>query len=368
MPANIRFQCSHCRKTLSADPQRAGKRAACPSCKTPVQIPFPPARANPHKTIAAKSSKRAPFKKPATHCQYCDLPLRLVVKGGAVTGQRLCVKCQAVPGICPFCRSELRTNAAQQCPHCGLSWRCAAASHCPADASPKTETPETHPETAKAAQPLSDAALLKAYYASLLFSASYEKSLGFIGTLCTTYEKASPLAEFLRNFRAEFQFASHYEPKWGGVGARAASIAFNLGLIINLLVSAALSGTLGFLLGYYGAIEIGFPLPIAAGIPAALLSLIIGTAIVFGEPKFPYLLITEAINGVAIIVALPIGLCYGFINPLAMETKLDVEELRKIGNDRSALIAKIIGMGVVGTVVLAGSIGAALLVQNMRHG
>ena len=37
----IRFQCSHCKRTLSADDRQAGARAKCPGCGRPVAVPRP---------------------------------------------------------------------------------------------------------------------------------------------------------------------------------------------------------------------------------------------------------------------------------------------------------------------------------------
>src|SRR4051794_4281027 len=37
----IRFKCPSCQKALSVKDEYAGKRAACPACKKPMQIPAP---------------------------------------------------------------------------------------------------------------------------------------------------------------------------------------------------------------------------------------------------------------------------------------------------------------------------------------
>jgi DNA-directed RNA polymerase subunit M/transcription elongation factor TFIIS len=82
----IKFPCPHCKKMLSVKEHLAGKRAACPACKQPIQIPAvatAPAAADIEELAAAafsdepaKKEEKAPQFVEFT-CFYCDEKIKI---------------------------------------------------------------------------------------------------------------------------------------------------------------------------------------------------------------------------------------------------------------------------------------------------
>jgi HEAT repeat protein len=56
----IRFACPHCRKGLKAGNEKAGSRARCPKCRSPIQVPIPDGESDPPAAV----KQRAPIPEP----------------------------------------------------------------------------------------------------------------------------------------------------------------------------------------------------------------------------------------------------------------------------------------------------------------
>jgi len=55
-------------------------------------------------------------------CPKCGAHLYAVKKNRRLTGETVCIKCDAVYQTCPFCKTTLRTAKSKQCPKCHRSW------------------------------------------------------------------------------------------------------------------------------------------------------------------------------------------------------------------------------------------------------
>lgn len=76
------------------------------------------------KAIISSPIKSHPpeFVEPVEKCEKCNGELTPTYQKGKKLNRKLCHNCDITPGICPFCKSKLRTKQAQQCPKCGRSW------------------------------------------------------------------------------------------------------------------------------------------------------------------------------------------------------------------------------------------------------
>jgi hypothetical protein len=77
----IKFSCPHCKKALSVKDDYAGRRAACPACKTPVVVPAPVAKPADMEAFAAAALSDEPAAAAAAPqsqakieftCTFCD--------------------------------------------------------------------------------------------------------------------------------------------------------------------------------------------------------------------------------------------------------------------------------------------------------
>lgn len=115
--AVIRISCPGCSAAYRVPAKFGGKSCHCKKCGTSIPIPAEPATST---AEPDQPPETVPHDSPP--CPKCNQNLRVVKKGGEPTGETLCVACKSVPGICPFCDGQLRTDKAQQCYHCGRGW------------------------------------------------------------------------------------------------------------------------------------------------------------------------------------------------------------------------------------------------------
>jgi len=108
---NHSLTCPSCGRTIKCSAESVGKKGKCPKCDAVFVVPSPSSE---HNNASGQLG---------LNCSKCGQQLRPLVRNGHSLERRICATCDVEVGICPECKSSLRTETAEQCPKCKVSWR-----------------------------------------------------------------------------------------------------------------------------------------------------------------------------------------------------------------------------------------------------